>query len=91
MGSSLPSQTLQLLIITSVVSMVAMVVTNLLPLTLDPGHRLYHLQSSTFSSQAPDPKVASMFELSGPFRQQHFLSGLLLTELALALDPEAEG
>uniref|UniRef100_A0A8I6ANH8 Dedicator of cytokinesis 6 n=1 Tax=Rattus norvegicus TaxID=10116 RepID=A0A8I6ANH8_RAT len=48
-------------------------------------------QSSTFSSQAPDPKVISMFELSGPFRQQHFLSGLLLTELALALDPEAEG
>lgn len=31
-----------------------------------------------------------MFELSGPFRQQHFLAGLLLTELALALDPEAE-
>ncbi|XP_051052782.1 dedicator of cytokinesis protein 6 isoform X5 [Phodopus roborovskii] len=48
-------------------------------------------QSSTFSSQAPDPKVTSMFELSGPFRQQHFLSGLLLTELALALEPEAEG
>uniref|UniRef100_A0A2K5EGR6 Dedicator of cytokinesis 6 n=1 Tax=Aotus nancymaae TaxID=37293 RepID=A0A2K5EGR6_AOTNA len=48
-------------------------------------------QSSTFSSQAPDPKVTSMFELSGPFRQQHFLAGLLLTELALALDPEAEG
>uniref|UniRef100_A0A8D0T940 Dedicator of cytokinesis 6 n=1 Tax=Sus scrofa TaxID=9823 RepID=A0A8D0T940_PIG len=48
-------------------------------------------QSSTFSSQAPDPKVISMFELSGPFRQQHFLAGLLLTELALALEPEAEG
>uniref|UniRef100_A0A2K5I741 Dedicator of cytokinesis 6 n=1 Tax=Colobus angolensis palliatus TaxID=336983 RepID=A0A2K5I741_COLAP len=48
-------------------------------------------QSSTFSSQAPDPKVTSMFELSGPFQQQHFLAGLLLTELALALEPEAEG
>ncbi|XP_006898913.1 PREDICTED: dedicator of cytokinesis protein 6-like [Elephantulus edwardii] len=48
-------------------------------------------QSSAFSSQAPDPKVTSMFELSGPFRQQHFLAGLLLTELALALEPEAEG
>ncbi|XP_037674595.1 dedicator of cytokinesis protein 6 isoform X3 [Choloepus didactylus] len=48
-------------------------------------------QSSTFSSQAPDPKVASMFELSGLFRQQHFLAGLLLTELALVLEPEAEG
>ncbi|XP_012889405.1 PREDICTED: dedicator of cytokinesis protein 6 [Dipodomys ordii] len=48
-------------------------------------------QGSTFSSQAPDPKVTSMFELSRPFRQQHFLAGLLLTELALALEPEAEG
>uniref|UniRef100_G3T4C0 Dedicator of cytokinesis 6 n=1 Tax=Loxodonta africana TaxID=9785 RepID=G3T4C0_LOXAF len=48
-------------------------------------------QSSAFSSHAPDPKVTSMFELSGPFRQQHFLAGLLLTELALALEPEAEG
>ncbi|XP_023373752.1 dedicator of cytokinesis protein 6 isoform X4 [Otolemur garnettii] len=48
-------------------------------------------QSSTFSSQAPDPKVTSMFELSGPFRQQHFFAGLLLTELALSLEPEAEG
>ncbi|ERE75831.1 dedicator of cytokinesis protein 6 [Cricetulus griseus] len=53
--------------------------------------RAHYKQSSTFSSQAPDPKVTSMFELSGPFRQQHFLSGLLLTELALALEPEAEG
>ncbi|KAB0392742.1 hypothetical protein E2I00_011956, partial [Balaenoptera physalus] len=51
----------------------------------------FQLMSSTFSSQAPDPKVISMFELSGSFRQQHFLAGLLLTELALALDPEAEG
>ncbi|XP_060040571.1 dedicator of cytokinesis protein 6 isoform X2 [Erinaceus europaeus] len=48
-------------------------------------------QSSTFSSQAPDPKVTSMFELSGLFRQQHFLAGLLLSELALALEPDMEG
>ncbi|XP_006875192.1 PREDICTED: dedicator of cytokinesis protein 6 [Chrysochloris asiatica] len=48
-------------------------------------------QSSAFSSHAPDPKVTSMFELSGSFRQQHYLAGLLLTELALALEPEAEG
>uniref|UniRef100_G3W305 Dedicator of cytokinesis 6 n=1 Tax=Sarcophilus harrisii TaxID=9305 RepID=G3W305_SARHA len=34
---------------------------------------------------------AGMFELSGAFRQQHFLAGLLLTELALILEPEAEG
>ncbi|XP_053439187.1 dedicator of cytokinesis protein 6 isoform X7 [Nycticebus coucang] len=53
--------------------------------------RAYYKQSSTFSSQAPDPKVTSMFELSGPFRQQHFFAGLLLTELALSLEPEAEG
>uniref|UniRef100_A0A4X2KT50 Dedicator of cytokinesis 6 n=1 Tax=Vombatus ursinus TaxID=29139 RepID=A0A4X2KT50_VOMUR len=45
----------------------------------------------TFSSHVQDPKVISMFELSGSFRQQHFLAGLLLTELALILEPEAEG
>ncbi|KAG8534913.1 hypothetical protein GDO81_029960 [Engystomops pustulosus] len=32
-----------------------------------------------------------MFELSVPFRQQHYLAGLVLTELAVILDPEAEG
>ncbi|XP_036596667.1 dedicator of cytokinesis protein 6 [Trichosurus vulpecula] len=48
-------------------------------------------QSSAFSSHVQDPKVISMFELSGSFRQQHFLAGLLLTELALILEPEAEG
>uniref|UniRef100_A0A3Q3E2Q1 Dedicator of cytokinesis 6 n=1 Tax=Hippocampus comes TaxID=109280 RepID=A0A3Q3E2Q1_HIPCM len=48
-------------------------------------------QSSAFSSVAQDQGVATMFELSVPFRQQHFLSGLLLTELALILDPEGEG
>ncbi|KAJ0057836.1 hypothetical protein NL108_002959, partial [Boleophthalmus pectinirostris] len=48
-------------------------------------------QSSAFSSMAQDQRVASMFELSVPFRQQHFLSGLLLCELSLILDPESEG
>lgn len=38
-----------------------------------------------------DQGVATMFELSVPFRQQHFLSGLLLTELSLILDPDGEG
>lgn len=38
-----------------------------------------------------DQGVATMFELSVPFRQQHFLSGLLLSELSLILDPEGEG
>lgn len=48
-------------------------------------------QSSAFSSMAQDQGVASMFELSVPFRQQHFLSGLLLSELSLILDPDSEG
>ncbi|XP_027897373.1 dedicator of cytokinesis protein 7 isoform X3 [Xiphophorus couchianus] len=48
-------------------------------------------QSSAFSSMVQDQCVATMFELSVPFRQQHFLSGLLLTELALILDPDGEG
>ncbi|XP_036409300.1 dedicator of cytokinesis protein 7-like [Megalops cyprinoides] len=48
-------------------------------------------QSSAFSCQVQDQGVASMFELSLPFRQQHFLSALLLSELALILEPEGEG
>lgn len=51
----------------------------------------FMLQSSAFSSMAQDQGVATMFELSVPFRQQHFLSGLLLSELSLILDPEGEG
>nr|XP_040046228.1 dedicator of cytokinesis protein 7-like isoform X2 [Gasterosteus aculeatus aculeatus] len=47
-------------------------------------------QSSAFSSMVQDQGVATMFDLSVPFRQQHFLSGLLLTELALILDPDGE-
>lgn len=52
---------------------------------------LLYPQSSAFSSMVQDQGVATMFELSVPFRQQHFLSGLLLTELSLILDPEGEG
>uniref|UniRef100_A0A3B4YZ26 Dedicator of cytokinesis protein 7-like n=1 Tax=Stegastes partitus TaxID=144197 RepID=A0A3B4YZ26_9TELE len=48
-------------------------------------------QSSAFSSVVQDQGVATMFELSVPFRQQHFLSGLLLTELSLILEPDGEG
>uniref|UniRef100_A0A3Q3R0N4 Dedicator of cytokinesis 6 n=1 Tax=Monopterus albus TaxID=43700 RepID=A0A3Q3R0N4_MONAL len=48
-------------------------------------------QSSAFSSMVQDQGVATMFELSVPFRQQHFLSGLLLSELSLMLDPDGEG
>lgn len=49
------------------------------------------LQSSAFSSHTQDQQVASMFELSVAFRQQHFLAGLVLMELALILEPDAEG
>ncbi|XP_041134364.1 dedicator of cytokinesis protein 7 isoform X3 [Polyodon spathula] len=48
-------------------------------------------QSSGFSTSVQDQKIANMFELSVPFRQQHYLAGLVLTELALILDPEADG
>uniref|UniRef100_A0A8D2LI61 Dedicator of cytokinesis 6 n=1 Tax=Varanus komodoensis TaxID=61221 RepID=A0A8D2LI61_VARKO len=46
---------------------------------------------SAFSSHVQDQRVASMFELSVTFRQQHFLAGLVLMELALILEPDAEG
>uniref|UniRef100_A0A670KHJ3 Dedicator of cytokinesis 6 n=1 Tax=Podarcis muralis TaxID=64176 RepID=A0A670KHJ3_PODMU len=48
-------------------------------------------QGSAFSSHTQDQRVASMFELSVAFRQQHFLAGLVLMELALILEPDAEG
>uniref|UniRef100_A0A8D2LJQ8 Dedicator of cytokinesis 6 n=1 Tax=Varanus komodoensis TaxID=61221 RepID=A0A8D2LJQ8_VARKO len=48
-------------------------------------------QGSAFSSHVQDQRVASMFELSVTFRQQHFLAGLVLMELALILEPDAEG
>ncbi|XP_069498124.1 dedicator of cytokinesis protein 7 isoform X7 [Ambystoma mexicanum] len=48
-------------------------------------------QSSGFSTIIQDQKIANMFDLSLPFRQQHYLAGLVLTELAVILDPDAEG
>ncbi|XP_035384993.1 dedicator of cytokinesis protein 7-like isoform X8 [Electrophorus electricus] len=48
-------------------------------------------QSSAFSCVVQDQGVACMFELSVPFRQQHFLSALMLSELALILEPDGEG
>ncbi|XP_051569546.1 dedicator of cytokinesis protein 7-like isoform X3 [Myxocyprinus asiaticus] len=48
-------------------------------------------QSSAFSCHVLDQGVVSMFELSVLFRQQHFLSGLLLSELSLILEPDREG
>nr|XP_006137919.1 dedicator of cytokinesis protein 8 isoform X1 [Pelodiscus sinensis] len=48
-------------------------------------------QNSSSCSSFQDQKIASMFDLSAEYRQQHFLTGLLFTELAAALDTEAEG
>ncbi|KAB1279725.1 Dedicator of cytokinesis protein 8 [Camelus dromedarius] len=48
-----------------------------------------HNSSSCSSFQ--DQKIASMFDLTPEYRQQHFLTGLLFTELAAALDAEGEG
>lgn len=48
-------------------------------------------QSSGFSTHVQDQKIANMFELSVPFREQHFLAGLVLSQLSVILDPENEG
>ncbi|XP_078541005.1 dedicator of cytokinesis protein 6 isoform X8 [Lissotriton helveticus] len=48
-------------------------------------------QGSAFSTHVQDLRIANMFELSVLFRQQHFLAGLVLTELALILEPDVEG
>uniref|UniRef100_A0A2I3HCA5 Dedicator of cytokinesis 8 n=1 Tax=Nomascus leucogenys TaxID=61853 RepID=A0A2I3HCA5_NOMLE len=48
-------------------------------------------QNSSSCSSFQDQKIASMFDLTPEYRQQHFLTGLLFTELAAALDAEAEG
>lgn len=52
---------------------------------------LFCPQSSGFSTHVQDQKIANMFELSAPFREQHFLAGLVLSELSVILDPENEG
>uniref|UniRef100_A0A1D5RFC2 Dedicator of cytokinesis 8 n=1 Tax=Macaca mulatta TaxID=9544 RepID=A0A1D5RFC2_MACMU len=48
-------------------------------------------QNSSSCSSFQDQKIASMFDLTSEYRQQHFLTGLLFTELAAALDAEVEG
>ncbi|XP_029468971.1 dedicator of cytokinesis protein 8 isoform X2 [Rhinatrema bivittatum] len=48
-------------------------------------------QNSSSCSSFQDQKIANMFDLSSDYRQQHFLTGLLFTELAAALDTETEG
>ncbi|KAM6963292.1 dedicator of cytokinesis protein 7 isoform 7-T7 [Aplochiton taeniatus] len=47
-------------------------------------------QSSGFSTHVQDQKIANMFELSVPFREQHYLAGLALTQLSVLLDAENE-
>uniref|UniRef100_A0A674DUG5 Dedicator of cytokinesis 7 n=1 Tax=Salmo trutta TaxID=8032 RepID=A0A674DUG5_SALTR len=56
-----------------------------------PSPSVSSATSSGFSTHAQDQKIANMFELSVPFREQHYLAGLVLSELAVILDPEAEG
>lgn len=48
-------------------------------------------ENSSSCSSFQDHRIASMFDLSPEFRQKHFLTGLLFTELDAALDSEAEG
>uniref|UniRef100_A0A7N8WMP6 Dedicator of cytokinesis 7 n=1 Tax=Mastacembelus armatus TaxID=205130 RepID=A0A7N8WMP6_9TELE len=48
-------------------------------------------QSSGFSTHVQDQKIANMFELSVPFREQHYLAGLVLSELSVILDPDNDG
>ncbi|TRY86506.1 hypothetical protein DNTS_010131 [Danionella cerebrum] len=45
--------------------------------------------SSSCSFQ--DHKITAMFDLSHDFKQRHYLTGLLLTELSTALDMDSEG
>lgn len=49
------------------------------------------LQNSSSCSSFQDQKIAGMFDLSSEYRQQHFLTGLLFTELSAALDADSEG
>ncbi|OXB54791.1 hypothetical protein ASZ78_008191 [Callipepla squamata] len=51
----------------------------------------YCNQNSSSCSSFQDQKIAGMFDLSSEYRQQHFLTGLLFTELAAALDADCEG
>ncbi|XP_069555622.1 dedicator of cytokinesis protein 8 isoform X2 [Brachyistius frenatus] len=48
-------------------------------------------QSSGSCSFQEQQRILALFELSQEFKQQHYLTGLLLTELSAALDMESEG
>uniref|UniRef100_A0A4W5KBC6 Dedicator of cytokinesis 8 n=1 Tax=Hucho hucho TaxID=62062 RepID=A0A4W5KBC6_9TELE len=49
----------------------------------------YGSYSSSCSFQ--EQRILGLFDLSQEFKQQHYLTGLLLTELSAALDMESEG
>lgn len=57
----------------------------------DTFHSLLVFQSSGSCSFQEQQRILALFELSHDFKQQHYLTGLLLTELGAALDIESEG
>uniref|UniRef100_A0A8C7Z0S3 Dedicator of cytokinesis 8 n=1 Tax=Oryzias sinensis TaxID=183150 RepID=A0A8C7Z0S3_9TELE len=48
-------------------------------------------QSSGSCSYQEQQRILALFDLSHEFKQQHYLTGLLLTELSAALDMESDG
>ena len=48
-------------------------------------------QTSSSYSYQEQQRILGLFELTQEFKQQHYLTGLLLTELSAALDMESEG
>lgn len=48
------------------------------------------IQSSGSCGFHEQQRILGLFELSQEFKQQHYLTGLLLTELSAALDVESE-
>uniref|UniRef100_A0A8B9K2Y7 Dedicator of cytokinesis 8 n=1 Tax=Astyanax mexicanus TaxID=7994 RepID=A0A8B9K2Y7_ASTMX len=60
--------------------------------TSAPNSPCPSITSQTSSScSLQDQRIVAMFDLSQEFKQQHYLTGLLLTELSAALDMESEG
>uniref|UniRef100_A0A8C5C768 Dedicator of cytokinesis 7 n=1 Tax=Gadus morhua TaxID=8049 RepID=A0A8C5C768_GADMO len=55
-----------------------------------PSPSVSSATSSGFSTHVQDQKIANMFELSIPFREQHFMAGLVLSELSVILEPDNE-
>lgn len=58
--------------------------------SVTPSFHLY-IQSSSSCSFQEQQRILGLFELSQEFKQKHYLTGLLLTELSAALDMESEG